>query len=91
MQKTNSQIECRQTNCHTPLKEGTRVHLADYYQTYRYYAASRELLFIDYYPAWLEAFKDNPDLYKQYYVDTTHPNLEGTEAVIMPILREYIY
>jgi lysophospholipase L1-like esterase len=35
-------------------REGTRVHLADYYQTYRYYAASRELLFIDYYPAWLE-------------------------------------
>jgi acyl-CoA thioesterase I len=72
-------------------REGTRVYLADYYQTYRYYAASRELLFIDYYPAWLEAFKDDPDLYKQYYFDTTHPNLEGTEAVIMPILREYIY
>jgi len=34
---------------------------------------------------------DIQSLYKQYYVDTTHPNLEGTEAVIMPILREYIY
>lgn len=68
-----------------------RPRLSDYYQTYRYYAFSHNLGFIDYYPKWIEVLTENPELTEVYMPGYIHPGLEGTEAVMMPILEKYIF
>lgn len=71
--------------------EKDRPLLWYYYQTYRYYAASRKLFFIDYYKEWIDFFEANPETESQYIIDGVHPALSGTNTIIIPALEQYIF
>jgi lysophospholipase L1-like esterase len=67
-----------------------RPNLAAYCQGYRDVAAANHLLLVDHYPNWLDVYNSQPDHATwRSYVDSigVHPNLLGTQNVIMPELQ----
>jgi len=64
-----------------------RPNLADYYQNYRDVAQDRGLLLIDHHLNWVDLYNNAPATWTSYGAGGVHPNLLGTEAVIMPQIK----
>lgn len=65
-----------------------RPELPECYQTYRDIATERGLLLLDYYPAWKTLQLTDPEAFKSYVADGTHPNAAGYTAVALPFLKQ---
>ncbi len=65
-----------------------RPELPECYQTYRDIATERGLLLLDYYPAWKNLQLTDPEAFKSYVADGTHPNAAGYTAIALPLLKQ---
>jgi acyl-CoA thioesterase I len=63
---------------------GQRPNLSDYYQGYRNVAAANHLLLVDHYPNWVSLYNSAPTTWHSYVPDGIHPNVQGTQNVIVP-------
>ncbi len=63
-----------------------RTNLAQYQQDYRDFAAQNKLLCIDHMPSWQTLLDKGSDAYRVYVPDGVHPNAEGLEKYMTPVL-----
>jgi lysophospholipase L1-like esterase len=61
-----------------------RANLPEYYQANRDVAAQRSLLLIDHYANWIDLRDSNPNLFKQYIPDGTHPTSAALMQTVTP-------
>jgi acyl-CoA thioesterase I len=66
---------------------GVRPNLAAYYQGYRDVATANGLLLIDHEPNWLNLYNTDRALWNQYLPDGIHPNVLGTENIVLPEIK----
>lgn len=65
-----------------------RPELAAYYEGYRQVAEKYNLLLIDHYKNWIKLRDADPELYKKYLRDGTHPSPEGSSAITFPEIKK---
>lgn len=64
-----------------------RPHLADYYEVYRKYAHEHGLPLVDHHANWLKLQQDEPEKFKKWLPDGTHPIPEASVAVTFPAIQ----
>ena len=57
---------------------------------YREVAAREGLLLVDHNRAWKDLLHEDPMRYRWLVPDGTHPNVRGTDEVIMPTLLRFL-
>jgi alpha-L-rhamnosidase/acyl-CoA thioesterase-1 len=67
-----------------------RPQLEKYNLTYRLYAKEHNLPLLDHYQNWLRLKEREPEKFRAYIPDGTHPNKEGSLAVTWPSVREWL-
>lgn len=68
-----------------------RPEIEKYYQMYRDVAAARKLRLVDHYPNWKKILDSNPAEFDKLVPDGIHPNANGAEKVITPVLLQALY
>jgi len=79
-------MNCCKDNPRVPDASSSRPRLERYYQGYREIAKARNLILLDYYPAWLKLMQDDPARFDKLVPDGVHPSLEAYRVILLPIL-----
>ncbi|WP_161554656.1 SGNH/GDSL hydrolase family protein [Ereboglobus luteus] len=66
----------------------SRPGLAAYYEGYVQVAKKYNLLLVDHYKNWIKLREADPELYKKYLRDGTHPTPEGSSAITFPEIKK---
>lgn len=67
-----------------------RPRLADYYEVYRKYAHEHGLPLVDHYANWLKLQQNQPEKFKKWLPDGTHPTPEASVAVTFPAIQSLL-
>lgn len=71
-------------------REGKRPQIEQYYEMYRETAKKLNLGLIDHFVPWQKMFKEDPRTFKKYVPDGLHPNAEGSLAVTLPGILQFL-
>jgi acyl-CoA thioesterase-1 len=64
-----------------------RAKLEIFNENYRRYAREKSIPFIDNYPAWLQLKQQEPEKYRTFIPDGSHPTSEGSLAIHWPAVK----
>lgn len=67
-----------------------RPELEKFNDNYRRYAGEKQLLLIDHYPSWKNLEKGDPETFKKYIPDGSHPTAEAGLAIVWPEIQRWM-
>lgn len=67
-----------------------RANLEKYNDNYRRYAREKNLPLLDHYPAWLQLKEQEPEKFRAYIPDGSHPTPQGSLAVTWPTIEAFL-